>query len=99
MRSSGVVMYKGIEERAGGSFKNDKGQTVDYDKCYVLKFDEIIDGKINERKLKFPFADKNLYDKFIVFEPYTMVDLFCDVVFMQNACKLVPINVELHTKK
>ncbi len=94
MRCTGVVMYKGIEERAGGTFKNEKGQDVKYDTAYVVKFDEIIDNKINERKLKFPSSNKVLYDKFNEFRPYSQVKILCDVVLMQNACRLVPIDVK-----
>ena len=94
MYCKGVVMYKGIEKRDGGTFKNDKGQDVDYNSAYVVKFDEIIDNKINERKLKFPTSNKVLYDKFVNFKPYSQVVITCDVVLMQNACRLVPIDVE-----
>lgn len=95
MYCEGIVMYKGIEKREGGTFKNAQGQEVDYNSAYVVKFDEIIDNKINERKLKFPTSNKALYDKFQKFEPYTQIKLVCDVVLMQNACRLVPIYVAL----
>ena len=92
MRCSGVVMYKGIEKRAGGTFVSN-GQNVEYNEAYVVKFDEVIEGKINERKLKFPVSNKVLYDKFSQFDPYTQVFITCDVILMQNACRLVPIDV------
>lgn len=94
MYCKGNVMYKGIEKRDGGSFTNDKGQPVDYNSAYVVKFDEIVEGKINERKLKFPTSNKVLFDKFQNFDPYTQVEIVCDVVLMQNACRLVPIDVK-----
>lgn len=93
MYCKGNVMFKGIEKRDGGTFKNAQGQDVDYNSAYVVKFDEIVDGKINERKLKFPTSNKVLFDKFNNFEPYTQVSLVCNVVLMQNACRLVPIDV------
>lgn len=93
MYCKGIVMFKGIEKRNGGTFKNAQGQDIDYDSAYVLKFDEIVEGKINERKLKFPSSNKVLYDKFEKFDPYTQVQITCDVVLMQNACRLVPIDV------
>ena len=93
MYCNGIVIYKGIEKREGGTFKNDKGQNVDYNSAYVVKFDEVIEGKINERKLKFPTSNKVLYDKFAKYEPYTKVVITCDVSLMQSACKLTPIDV------
>lgn len=96
MRCNGVVMYKGIEERKGGTFKNSDGKDINYDSSYIVKFDEIVEGKINERKLKFPVSNKSLFDKFYALEPYTSVEITCDVVLMQNACKLVPIDVVEH---
>lgn len=93
MKCNGIVIYKGIEERAGGTFKNAQGQEINYDSSYVIKFDENKDGKINERKLKFPASNKALFDKFKVFGSYTTVELICDVVFGQSTCKLVPIDV------
>ena len=94
MYCKGIVMYKGIEKRDGGTFKNDKGQEVNYDSSYIVKFDEIIEGKINERKLKFPTSNKVLFDKFSKYRPYSEVAITCDVTLMQNACKLIPIDVE-----
>lgn len=93
MYCKGIVMYKGIEKREGGTFKNDKGQNVDYNSAYVVKFDEIVENKIDERKLKFPTSNKVLYEKFAKIRPYTQVEIVCDVVLMQNACRLVPIDV------
>ena len=93
MRSKGVVMFKGIEERAGGTFKSN-GEDVKYDSAYVIKFDEIIDNKINERKLKFPTSNKILYDKFAELNPYTQVEIICDITILPNGySRLTPIDV------
>lgn len=93
MRCKGIVMYKGIEKRDGGTFKNDKGQDINYDSSYVVKFDEIVENKINERKLKFPVSNKVLFEKFNNLRPYTEVLIDCDVVLGTNTCKLIPIDV------
>lgn len=96
MKSNGIVIFKGIQERAGGKFKNDRGQEVDYDASYVVKFDELgVNGDVNERKLKFPKSNKSLYEDFAAIDIYTKVALTCDVVFGQSMCKLVPIKVSL----
>lgn len=93
MYCKGSLMYKGIEKRDGGTFKNDRGQDINYDSSYVVKVDEIVDNKINERKLKFPANNKILADKFSKIEPYTQVELICDVVLSANSCKIVPLDV------
>lgn len=95
MYCKGVVMFKGVEKREGGTFTNN-GEKINYDASYVIKFDEIKEGKINERKLKFPINNKMLYEKFSKFNPYTNVLLTSEVVFGQSACRLVPVDVELY---
>ena len=93
MNCKGIVVYKGIEKREGGTFNNGT-QDIKYDATYVIKFDENKDGQINERKLKFPASNTYLYNKFIGIKAYTEVEIECDVVFSTNSVKLVPINVE-----
>ena len=94
MNCKGIVVYKGIEKRDGGVFKGSDGREIKYDSSYVVKFDENINGIINERKVKFPASNTYLYNKFASIKAYTEVVLECDVVLSQNNCKLVPINVE-----
>lgn len=98
MVCQGEVIYKGIEKRDGGIFKNDKGQDISYGDSYVVKFDEIKDGMGNERKVKFPASNKVLFDKFKNIEPYTKVELYCDVVISNSVCKLVPLDVAQSNK-
>ena len=93
MKSKGVVVYKGIEKRDGGTFKNAQGQDIKYDSSYVVKFDENMNNQINERKVKFPASNTYLYEKFSKFKPYTEVLLTCNIQLSNNACKLVPIDV------
>ena len=94
MNCKGIVIYKGIEKRDGGTFNGADGREIKYDASYVVKFDENNNGQINERKLKFPASNTYLYNKFAGIKPYTEILLECDVVFSANACKLVPINVD-----
>ena len=37
MVGSGDLVFKSIEERAGGKFVNDRGQEIEYQKCYIFK--------------------------------------------------------------
>lgn len=93
MYCKGILIYKGIEKRDKGVFTNDKGKDIEYDSAYVVKFDEDNNGKINERKVKFPASNKVLFDKFSQYKPYTRVMIIFDVVLGTSACKLVPIDV------
>ena len=52
MYCKGTLIFKSIEKRSGGTFKNDKGQDVNYDASYVIKADEVKDKEVNERKFK-----------------------------------------------
>lgn len=95
MKCNGTVIYKGIEKRDGGTFRNAQGQDINYDSSYVVKFDEMKDGKIDERKLKFPASNASLYEKFKNVEAYTKISLVCDVQIGQSACKLIPVDMEI----
>ena len=90
MICKGVVVYKGIEKRDGGVFKGSDGREIKYDSSYVVKFDE----NESERKVKFPASNTYLYNKFASVKAYTEILLECEVVLSNNACKLVPINLE-----
>lgn len=95
MKCEGNVIYKGIEKREGGTFKNAQGQDITYDSSYLIKIDEVINDKIDERKLKFPSTNVELFNKFKAIEPYTKVKLFCDVVISNTICKLIPTDVNI----
>lgn len=93
MRAIGEFVFKGLEEKAGGEFVNDKGQNIKYDGSYVLKVDEIQDDKINERKFKVDLKNTGLVDKLKKLKPYDKVTLECDIVIYQNSAKVVPIAI------
>ena len=82
------VIFKGVEERQGGVFKNAQGQDIKYDSSYVVKFDENVDGVINERKVKFPSSNLALYSKFKSLEPYAKIEICFDVTIQNSGCKL-----------
>ena len=93
MLCKGTLIFKSINKREGGTFKNDKGQDINYDSSYIIKVDEVKGKDVNERKFKFPQTNKVLYDKFVDIEPYTKVDITFDVIISTNTCKLVPVDV------
>lgn len=93
MLCKGTLIFKSIDKREGGTFKNDKGQDINYDSSYIIKVDEVKGKDVNERKFKFPQTNKVLYDKFVDIEPYTKVDVTFDIIISTNTCKLVPVDV------
>ena len=75
MVGSGDLVFKSIEERAGGKFVNDRGQEIEYQKCYILKCDEVTTNGIVDFKLKIAEKWKSLINTFKSFEPYTKIHL------------------------
>lgn len=99
MKAIGEFVYKGIEKRGAGSFKNDKGEEVNYPESYILKVDEISDGKINERKLKVDPANIGLIDSLKKLSPYDKIKLECDILLYQNSAKVVPVAISNSNNK
>lgn len=87
-------VFKGVIKRDGGEFTNDKGQIVKYDPSYVVKFDETVNGEIQERRLKFPTTNKALHHKLSELEPYSKISLLCDVQLFSANAKVVPVDME-----
>ncbi|MCI8396507.1 MAG: hypothetical protein HFJ52_02170 [Clostridia bacterium] len=93
MRSLGEFIFKGIETRKAGEFLNNKGETVKYPEAFILKVDEVVDGSINERKLRVDINNTMLISRLKKINPYDKFQLECDVVLYQNGAKVVPIAV------
>lgn len=93
MECRGEFVFKTLEKREGGIFTNDKGENIKYSESYLLKVDELKDGKINERKLKFPVDNKDFAKKLEDLTPYTRVIIVFDVTMYSSNCKIVPVNV------
>ena len=88
MKCSNEVVFKGIEERAGGVFRNDKGQDITYPKAYVVRFDEEVEGDYQERKVKLTGDNAGLFTRFKALKAYDRVNLIFDVVLGNNSCKI-----------
>ena len=52
MKTSIECIYKGIKETRPGSFVNSYGQTINYNGCYKIVFDQLIKGLPKETELK-----------------------------------------------
>lgn len=99
MKCSNEVVFKGIEERSGGVFRNDKGQDIKYDKAYVVRFDEQVDGDYQERKVKFSGDNMGLYTRFKALKAYDRINLIFDVILGNNSCKIAITDFAVVQKK
>lgn len=98
MKCRGEFVFKSIEKREGGSFTNDKGQSVNYDMAYLLKVDEVSQNGINERKLKIDKNNTVLLNKLQNVKPYDKINLICDVVLYGANAKVIPIDIDSNNK-
>lgn len=89
MKCQNNVVFKSVSQRDGGSFTNEKGQTVKYDSAYVVRFDlEEENGEISEHKAKFKGNNNQLFTKFKSLKPYDKINLIFDVTIQNSGCKL-----------
>lgn len=88
MKCQNSVTFKSVEERDGGSFTNANGQLINYDKSYLVRFDEDNDGVIAERKVKFKGTNVALYTKFKTLKVYDKINLIFDVSIQNQGCKI-----------
>ena len=88
-------VFKTIEKRGAGAFKNEKGETVEYPEAYILKVDENKDGKINERKFRISSNRAYLADKLREVAPYEDIDVTFDVLVHLNGVRLEVLDVEM----
>ena len=97
MRAKGLFMFKSIQKREKGSFKNQEtGEVIEYGSCYVLVVDEIEEnGKITERRFKIVEEDINLINGFSQLDPYTKIEIQFDVTIYSSNAKLTPVSFEL----
>ena len=90
MIAQGKFKFKGIQKRDGGSFVNDKGQTINYKESYSLKLDENIESNSYERVFKVPI-DSPLINQLQQLKIYEDVTINFDVLMFGTNTKLVPI--------
>ena len=93
MKAIGEFVFKCLEKRDGGEFVNERGQKVAYKEAYTLKVDEVVEGNINERKLKVDKDNMGLVARLKTLKPYDKVTLECDVVLYNNSARVIPIAI------
>lgn len=94
MKCSNEVVFKGVEEREGGVFTNDKGQEIAYKKAYVVRFDENDALGVSEKKVKFDGDKIDLYTKFKGLKVYDRITLIFNVVIQNSGCKITVLDFE-----
>lgn len=98
MKCFGEFVFKSLRKREGGTFKNDKGQDVNYDEAYVLKVDEVSNDGVDERTLKIDKNNTVLLNKLQNKKPYDKINLVCDVVLYGANAKVIPIDIDSNNK-
>ena len=93
MKCEGNFVYKGIEERKGGEFTNERGQVIKFDPAFKLTLDEINNGKVETRTFTFSKNNTELYDKFKDLKLYSEIIVAFDVVISRSNVKLVPFDM------
>lgn len=93
MKCEGNFIYKGIEERKGGEFTNEKGRVIKFDPAFKVTLDEISNGKVDTRVFTFPIKNTELADKFKSLKLYSDIIVAFDVVIFSNNVRLVPYDL------
>lgn len=93
MKCEGNFIYKGIEERKGGEFTNERGQVIKYDEAFKITLDETDGSKVNTRTFTFPKNNTELANKFKDLKLYDNIVVAFEVVISRNNAKLVPFDM------
>ena len=92
MQCEGTFKYKGLTHVDAGSFKNDKGDTIQYKECFKLKVDEMTPQGIYERTFKIA-SDSVLIPELMKFNVYQDIHLIFDVLIYASSCRVVPVGI------
>lgn len=98
MEGKGNFKFKGLEQKQGGEFVNDKGDKIEYPASFALKVDEISKDGISERVFKLPM-DSNLIPQLSSLRPYDDIIMYFDIKFYASGVKPIPVSVELPKKQ
>ena len=93
MLCAGNFVFKSIGERKAGEFLNDKGQTIKYDTCYLLKVDEQTDKGIFERQLKVNKDNQVILNQLRSKKTYDKINIQFDVVLYNGGVRIIPLQL------
>lgn len=100
MECKGIFVYKSLSKRSAGQLTNAKGEVVQYPESYILKADELHEGKIDERKYNIPTSSTSLINRISPLNPYTKVEILFDLnVYASGSIKLVPKDIKVLDNK
>lgn len=92
MKCQGKFVFRGIERKDAGVFKNERGEEIAYKESYVLLLDENTENGRKERKFKIAIDSpiiKDLQGKKL----YEDIILEFDVTIYSSRVALVPVAV------
>lgn len=95
MKCKGQFVFKSLTHRAGGTFKNENGDDVNYQPAYILKVDEVEGDEINERKFKIPEDKIVLINDLKTLEAYQKIILDFQLTIFTSRISLEPIGVDV----
>lgn len=93
MKSIAKLVYKGIEKKEGGEFRNEKNQLIKYDGSYVLKADEQTENGIYERRFKIPLSNVALINELKTKKAYDEITVNFDIQMFGNNVRVVPVGL------
>lgn len=93
MQCEGMFKFKGITHVDSGSFKNDRGEEIQYKESYKLKVDEMTPQGIFERVFRLP-SDSSLIPVLMKFGVYDDIHLLFDVMLYASGCRIIPVGVK-----
>lgn len=105
MKCKAEFIFKSLEKKEGGTFVNDKGDSINYGPRYLLQVDEVSEsGKIGERIFRVNVNNTVLISKLREVDSYSPIVLFFDIVLYRDGCRIDVLDVSLleqdksHTK-
>ena len=93
MQAKGQFIFKSLRKREAGEFLNDDGKTIPYDSSFVITVDEDTDLGFKERTLKFPTTNTVLEHKLRELDPYTRINLLCEIVLYSSGARVLPVDL------
>lgn len=92
MQCEGMFKFRGLTHVDAGTFKNDKGESIQYKESYKLKVDELTQYGLQERVFKLA-PDSNLLPVLRQLNVYDDVHLLFDVIVYSSGCRVIPVGI------
>lgn len=97
MKCQGNFVFKSVNYRPSGTFKDDNGNDLKYPAAYILKVDELLEnGEINERKFKIDENKTTLINELKDLDAYQKIILHFKVTIYTSRISLEIVDVDLY---